>query len=98
MVSASAGFTQSGAGTLTVEISGPATNGTVAVTGNASLAGTLAIDLAAGVDPALGSSFTVMTFGSQTGVFDSVTGTAIGPGKQFTPNYTSGGLLLDVTP
>ncbi len=69
------GYTQNASGTLRVEIGGGMTDGApapVVVTGNASLAGTLEIQLASGFDPIWGDAFTIMGYTTKTGTFSSV--------------------------
>ncbi len=95
-VTALNGFTQSPSGTFTVEVAGAGNNGLVAVTGGASLAGTLSIDRSGGYVPTLGSSFTIMTYGSASGGFSSVAGGDAGGGNQFVPSVGATSLVLDV--
>lgn len=68
-------YTQQSSGTLAIEIGGP-TPGTqhdrLAVSGAATLGGTLTIDFINGYTPTIGQSFTVMTYPSRTGAFASV--------------------------
>jgi hypothetical protein len=75
-----------------IEIGGP-NAGTdfdqLAVTGQATLDGTLTVNLINGFVPNSGDSFPVLTFGSGTGVFATVNG----DGPLFTPSYDP----MDVT-
>jgi hypothetical protein len=67
-------YTQGGAATLAVELGGliPGTqHDRVDVAGATALAGTLQVSLIDGFVPAAGSSFTVLTFPSATGVFSA---------------------------
>nr|MBA3240670.1 right-handed parallel beta-helix repeat-containing protein [Acidobacteriota bacterium] len=70
-------YTQGAAGALNIEIGG-ATVCTefdrLAVTGAATLDGTINLTLIGGFDPPAGQSFQVMTFGSRTGTFSTVNG------------------------
>jgi hypothetical protein len=88
-------FTQSAAGVLNVEIGG-AIPGTqfdqLQVTGAATLAGTLNVVLISGFDPAVGATFQVLTCGSLTGTFDTITDNS--PTKSFAPTYDATGLTL----
>ena len=68
----------------------------MAVTGAASLAGTLEINLTGGFDPAVGETFTVMTFGSRSGDFTAMTGLDIGGGKVLQPTFEATSLVLEV--
>jgi hypothetical protein len=85
-------YTQTPGGVLVVEIGGP-NAGTdfdqFAVTGQATLDGTLTVNLINGFVPNSGDSFQVLTFGSGTGVFATVDG----DGPLFTPSYDP----MDVT-
>jgi hypothetical protein len=95
-LTASNGFTQSGAGTLSLDIGGSTSFGTVAVTGVATLAGTLEIQLTDGFDPAIGETFTVMTFTSRSGDFGTVNGLDIGGGKLLAQSFTATTMVLEV--
>ncbi len=55
----------------------------VNVSGAATLGGTLQISLLDGYLPQVGDSFTIMTYGSATGAFNSVNGLVIGDGLVF---------------
>jgi len=69
-------YTQSAGGTLRIELGGP-TPGTehdqLAVTGTASLGGALVVELIDGFVPGVAQSFTILTAGSVTGTFATVT-------------------------
>jgi hypothetical protein len=79
-------YTQTAGGVLVVEIGGP-NAGTdfdqLAVTGQATLDGTLTVNLINGFVPNSGDSFEVLTFGSGTGAFATVNG----DGPLFTPSF-----------
>jgi|GEM_PF-3879867 len=85
-------YTQTAAGTLRAQIGGTIA-GTgydrLAVSGAATLAGTLDLALINAFSPAIGNAFEVLAFASRTGTFTSVTGTAIGGGKAFSPAYSA---------
>jgi hypothetical protein len=70
-------YTQQAAGILTGRVTSSA-NDRLNVSGAATLAGTLAVSTS-GFSPAVGQSFTVLTDGSQTGQFGTVTGASSGP-------------------
>ena len=57
----------------------------------------MCIGVVNGFSPAIGNSFQVMTFGSRTGQFATINGTALGNGKQFSPAYSATNLTLNVT-
>ena len=61
------------------------------------LGGTLDLESATGFDPVAGDKFTVMTYGSATGAFSSITGTAPAPGLTYTPVYTPTSLVIITT-
>jgi hypothetical protein len=78
ILSATANYSQSSLGSLPIEIGGT-TVGTqydrLAVTGNISLSGALALSTINGFTPTAGQSFTILTYtGTRTGTFSSVTG------------------------
>lgn len=68
-------YTQQPSGALAIEIGGP-TPGThydrLAISGAATLDGTLTIDFINGYTPMIGQTFTVMTYPSRTGAFANV--------------------------
>jgi hypothetical protein len=79
-------YTQGSAGTLDVQLGGsPASGqfGKLAVSGTATLAGTLQVDLVNGYGGNLGDVFTILTFGSRTGDFDNFN---LPPGAIWDPN------------
>lgn len=85
-------YTQTGSGVLNVQIGGTTAGSQydrLAISGAASLAGTLNLSLINSFIPAVGNAFDVLTFGSRTGTFTTVTGTDIGGGLQLTPAYTT---------
>ncbi|MDQ2983187.1 MAG: hypothetical protein M3R70_04585 [Actinomycetota bacterium] len=90
----------SGAGaTLRMQIGGAAA-GTgfdrLAVTGAASLGGTLALSTASGFHPAVGSTFKIMTFASRTGTFAAVIGAPLGVGLSYEVLYNATDVTLRV--
>lgn len=72
--------------------------GSMIVAGNVALGGTLDVDLISGIHPALGSTFTVMTFGSRTGDFASYADTLLGGHLEFRPQFTPNSLILKARP
>jgi hypothetical protein len=86
--------------TLKIELGGvtPATQfDQLAVTGSATLAGTLAISLINAFTPAAGNSFQILTFGSRTGDFNDITGDYFGQGLFLKPIYSATDLTLVTT-
>jgi hypothetical protein len=90
-------LTQQATSTVVIEIDGT-TAGTeydlLAVSGAVALNGALEVSL--GFAPTEGQTFTVLTAGSLSGTFSSITGLNIGGGLQLEPNYTATGLTLTV--
>jgi hypothetical protein len=89
-------FTQTSQGILNMEIAGltAATQfDQLAISGTATLAGTLNVQLLNGFIPASGNSFAVLTFGSHSGSFETVTGLQEN-GINFTPQYDQGDFSL----
>jgi hypothetical protein len=92
-------YTQGASGAFTTEIGGltVATQyDRAAITGAATLAGTLNISLINGFEPDIGDTFTVMTFGSRSGDFTTVSGTSIPNGKVFQKNVSGTSVVLEV--
>jgi fibronectin-binding autotransporter adhesin len=94
-------YTQAAGGSLECEIGG-LTEGTefdsVAVSGSATLDGTLNIHLINGFVPTIGRRFMIMTFGSRVGQFAAVTGTDIGNGLTFSVEYGPANITLVAGP
>ncbi|MGV3771328.1 MAG: beta strand repeat-containing protein, partial [Verrucomicrobiales bacterium] len=99
-------FTQAETGLTLIEIGGtggpgvnPNGHDQINVTGLATLGGTLEITLINGFVPAVGNSFTVMTWGSRSGEFSNWLGTVSIPGqpdRAFKPVYNANSLTLEV--
>jgi fibronectin-binding autotransporter adhesin len=70
----------------------------VDVTGAATLAGILDVDLINGFQPNVGQTFTVMTFASHTGDFTEYRDLAVGNGLMLVPSFTANSLILTVAP
>jgi hypothetical protein len=89
-------YTQTVDGTYSVEIggAGDAQFDRLSVSGAATLAGSLAVTLIDGFAPALGQSFAVMTFASQTGSISSFTGLEVGNGVALQPVDSQTDLVL----
>jgi hypothetical protein len=91
-------YTQTAAGTLDINLAGPASFSQLAVSGTATLAGTLNLALAPGFTPAAGASFAILTFAAHSGNFGTETGLILSPNKFFVPNFTSNNLTLVLGP
>ncbi len=91
-------FAQAAAGTVHVDVGGTATTqfGLVAITGAATLAGTLDVQFASGFTPVAGNSFKVLTCASETGQFATIHVTGLASGLVVTPQYNGTDLTLVV--
>jgi len=89
-------YTQDASGSLAVGIAGDADFDAYAVTGVATLGGTLDISLLNSYEPALGTSFEILTASSRSGTFDTVNGTAIAAGRRFDVIYGANNVTLTV--
>lgn len=85
-------------GSLNVEFAGtgPGQTSRLAVTGNASLAGTLAVSAVDGYAPVPGHEYQVLSYGTLSGEFGAVLGSLAGQ-LDVTPLYATDGLGLLVT-
>jgi hypothetical protein len=89
-------YSQDASGSLAVGIAGDADFDAYAVTGAATLGGTLDISLLNAYEPALGLSFEILTASSVSGTFDTVNGTSIVTGKRFDVIYGANNVTLTV--
>ncbi|MFN8544027.1 MAG: hypothetical protein U0807_07470 [Candidatus Binatia bacterium] len=96
-------YTQGAGGTDNVELGGTATTDFDRVvlsssgsTGLATLDGVLAVSRINAFTPNLGDTFQIMTFGSRSGFFGSLTGVNVGTGKFVKATYTSTAVNLTV--
>ena len=81
---------------LDIEV-GPSGNGLLNVGGNLTLNGTLNVIQLAGFAPTVGQSFTFLTFGTDSGAFTTLGGTAIGTTEALSLDTSdSNDLRLDV--
>lgn len=87
-------------GTLSMELGGASVAGTdydqFAVSGAATLSGTLKVSLINGFTPAHGAQFTLMTYGSKTGTFATLDLPSITP-KVWNVTYNATSAVLSVT-
>jgi RHS repeat-associated protein len=91
-------YTQTAAGTLNTGIGGTTLGSQYAqlnVQGNATLGGTLNINLVNGFGPALGQTFQILNFAAATGTFAAINGLQVGFRNIFTVNQTATNLTLD---
>jgi hypothetical protein len=85
---------QTPGGTLRVELSGSNSCDKLAVTGEATLRGTLKVELVNGFVPAEGEKFTVLEFGSRAGAFDAMAGLAVTSDLFLEPTLSETNLIL----
>ena len=92
-------YTQNATGTLDIAVNGTTAGSQysqLAVSNGASLNGILNIKRKAGLVPAIGTSFTILTASVVTGQFPTVKGTAINSAEHFAVNYSSNTVTLTV--
>lgn len=84
------------AGTFAISIQSAGAPNRLAVTGNATLLGTLAITTQAGFTPAPGTTYTILTASRVIGTFDTVTGQQLAGGTYYDVSYAAGAVKLTV--
>jgi hypothetical protein len=89
-------YTQTAAGSLDIKIVGPGAYSSLAVSGTATVAGALNIFLTAGYNPAVGDSFTILSFGTLSGNFASENGLNLGNGVFLVASHVGNDLKLVV--
>src|SRR5262249_18441856 len=91
-------YTQTSTGAINIELSGLNTTqfDRLAVSGAASLAGTLNVTTLGGFLPNIGDTFRVLTFASHTGDFDTYNRLQVAAGRELHPLFTSTGIALDL--
>jgi hypothetical protein len=91
-------YTQTG-GTLGLDIAGTSSSlmGVMNISGTASLGGTLNVSFVNGFAPVAGDAFKVLTFGSRSGTFKTITTQGLPTGRTLIANYNSGDLTLTVS-
>jgi hypothetical protein len=95
-ISIQGNYTQTAGAALDIDIAGPAVYGKLTVSGTATLAGTLNVALSNGYTPALGASFTILTFAARSGDFNAENGLIFSPSEFFVANYLGNTLTLVV--
>lgn len=92
-VTVNGSYTQRPGSTLSLQMTAAGgTAGTLTVNGPAALAGTLEVNFAQGVRPAVGSTITVLRHGGLNGSFDAVSV----PGYRVTPVYLNNAVQLRI--
>ena len=90
-------YTQTAAGLLLIRIAGPDQYGRLAITGIATLAGTLEVSLLDNYVPAVGTSFQILTFAEYTGIFTREIGLAPPRPRSLKPVWDNHDLTLTET-
>ena len=92
-------YTQESTGTLAMELDGiiPGTKyDQLLVTGAAALDGSLDVTLLGEFTPAVGQSFTIMTYASRTGVFEDISLPPVASDQEWTLEYGDTALVLSL--
>ncbi|MFM6056008.1 MAG: SBBP repeat-containing protein, partial [Sphaerospermopsis kisseleviana] len=90
-------YSQSGTGTLNLELSSATTFDKFNITGAADIGGILKLNVTGGFTPTIGTKFTVLTYGSATTKsFNSIEGIDISSSLAFAPTSTGKNLILEV--
>jgi hypothetical protein len=89
-------YTQTATGVLLIQIAGPNQYGQLAVTGSATLAGTLQVSLLDNYVPTIGASFQILTFANYTGGFNTEVGLTLPHHRFLKPVCDSDDLTLTV--
>ncbi|MGD0517878.1 MAG: PEP-CTERM sorting domain-containing protein [Thermoguttaceae bacterium] len=98
LLTVSGAFTQTSTGTLNIELGGTTAGSTydkISVTGAATLAGTLNLDLVNGFTPTVGETFDIITCSSQSGTFSALTSST--SGLIYKATYSSSLVELTIT-
>jgi hypothetical protein len=90
-------FTQTATGVLLVQIGGTSEFGQLAVTGTATLGGTLEVSLLNNFVPAVGTSFQILTFAQSSGDFATELGLSLPDHRFLTAVWDTADLTLTVT-
>jgi hypothetical protein len=83
-------YSQGSGATLQLELSSSSVYSQLQVSGSATLAGTLAVQALGGYSPSSGTSFGLMSYGSHSGTFSTISGA----GSSMTPSYNSSNFSL----
>ena len=89
-------YTQTATGVLLIQIAAPHQYGQLAVTGSATLAGSLQVSLLDDYVPTAGTSFQILTFTQSTGGFTTEVGLALPHHRSLKPLWGSDYLTLTV--
>src|ERR1019366_8188279 len=83
-------------GLLSFAISGPSSFGKISVSGPANLSGTLSANLNSGYSPPVTTSFQLITYGSESGVFTNLNLPALGTGLGWQVLYGASAVSVQV--
>jgi hypothetical protein len=89
-------YTQNSTGALNIRIASATAYNQLAISGSATLGGTLNIGRLGGYVPPVGATFTILTAGSVAGQFATVKGTGINGSEHFVVNYNAASVMLTV--
>ena len=91
-------YTQAASGTLEMQVGGPPSGGQfgqLAVTGQATLGGTLDVTLANGFGPTAGQTFPIVSYAGHTGDFAAINGLTSGRTRFFTESTNPTNVMLN---
>ena len=94
-VTDSGAYTSGSSSRLEYYLGGDSSYDSLAVTGSATLAGTLCVSLDSSYTPAVGKTFTIMTRGSGSGSFDTLTTNSTG--LAYTVAYNTTSVVITIT-
>ncbi len=100
ILNVSGSYTQSAAGSFTVNLAGPSAGtgySQLIVSGEATLAGTLNVNLVNGYVPANGVAFQVLDYNPNSGQFATITRANFPTGETVVPSYNATNLTLDAS-
>jgi hypothetical protein len=90
-------YTQTATGSLQPILAGPPSFGQLQVSGKATLAGALKVSTANNFSPTAGQNFPVLTAGSLSGTFTTLSGVSFANGVLLQPAYSSTGVVLQAS-
>jgi hypothetical protein len=91
-------YVQTAAGSLDINLGRHPTDGRLAISGTATLAGALDVSLIGDFTPAPGAWFTILTFATRSGDFSTENGLTLSKNKFFVPSYRNNDLTLVLGP
>jgi hypothetical protein len=97
-ISIQGNYRQTAGAALDIDIASPTVYGALTVSGTMTLAGTLNVALLNGFIPALGASFSILSFAARSGDFSTENGLDFSQDEFFVPDYVGNTLTLMVAP